>query len=175
MTSRWIYLFIFILCLGLVLKVDSQDVAEGVVKFTRLYTDSLGDTRLLDCTVQAMERKKLPGGESPQYVRDLGNITSGLMLTQMQGDNPWHQCPTSQFVVVLEGSWFINTTAGDYIEMGPGHVLYQDDYKGLVVNGVSPVHFSGSLHDAPCNQMIVSTASREAVPNDFSCDWVDFV
>ncbi|GMI11326.1 hypothetical protein TrLO_g7761 [Triparma laevis f. longispina] len=148
-------------------------VEEGIVKFTRLYTDSNGDTHLKDCTVQAMEKKLLPGGESPQYVRDLGDIATGVTLTQMSGDNPWHQCPTSQFVIVLDGAWFVNATSGDYIEMGPGHVLYQDDYKGLEVNGgFLPMHYSGSVGEEPCNQMIISAAGRDAVVDDISCNWV---
>ena len=147
---------------------------EGIIKFTRLYTNLTGFTKLQDCTIQSMERKILPGGENPQYVRDLGgNFSTGLIITQMSGDNPWHQCPTSQFVVVLEGSWFVNTTDSGYVEMGPGSVLYQDDYKGLEVNGVKPMHYSGSLNDKPCNQIIISAANREALIDDMSCDWVD--
>ena len=170
-------------------------VTPGVIKFTRLYVDSEGLTHIQDCTVQNMEKKPLPGGKSNQYVR---NITSdiqpsSIILTQQIGNNPWHQCPTSQFVVTIDGTWFINSrylstqnlskralfihspntaTSGDYVEMSHGHVLYQDDYKGLVLpNGVRPVHFSGVVGDEPCNQMVISTASKKVSIDDKSCDW----
>ena len=29
--------------------------------------------------------------------------------------------------------------------MGPGDVLYQDDFRGRLVGGVKPVHYSGAL------------------------------
>ena len=162
-----------LILLSSVTTIASSAPDQGIVKFTRLYTSSTGETKLQDCTVQAMEKKLLPGGETPQFVRDLGNFSTGVILTQMSGDNPWHQCPTSQFVVVLEGSWFVNTTDNGYIEMGPGSILYQDDYKGLEVNGVKPMHYSGSLNDKPCNQIIISAANQETMIGDTSCDWVD--
>eukprot|EP00971_Amphidinium_carterae_P063660 1259718-Amphidinium_carterae.1 len=61
----------------------------------------------------------------------------------LPGDNPWHPCPSPQFVVTLAGAWYINTTDGDYIEFNAGDLLYQDDSKGLIVSGVEPVHYSG--------------------------------
>ena len=63
-------------------------------------------------------------------------------------------------------------TSGDYIEMSQGHVLYQDDYKGLIMpNGVRPVHYSGVVGAEPCNQMVISTGLKHASIDDKSCDW----
>mmetsp|Transcript_8409 Transcript_8409/g.16868 ORF Transcript_8409/g.16868 Transcript_8409/m.16868 type:complete len:175 (-) Transcript_8409:66-590(-) len=170
-------MFALLLTLLLASQGLASDPDAGVVRFTRLYSSSDGETHLQDCTIQDMEKKMLPGGKFPQFVRDLGDLSSGLVFTQMMGENPWHQCPTSQFVVVLEGSWSVNVTSSvegesKYVEMGPGHVLYQDDYKGVTINGVEPVHYSQSVGEAPCNQIIISTA-REYVLDDLSCDWVD--
>ena len=90
----------------------SSYVQPGVIKFTRLYVANDGLTHLQDCSVQNLIKKNLPGGKTAQYVR---NITSdiaptGIIMTQQIGDNPWHQCPTSQFVVTLDGTWYINST-----------------------------------------------------------------
>ena len=72
----------------------------------------------------------------------------------------------------MSGSWRVNTTDGNSLTMGPGHVLYQDDYAGLTVGGVSPVHYSSSVGGA-CNQLVVSVAGKKASFDDRSCDWVD--
>jgi hypothetical protein len=85
----------------------------------------------------------------------------------MLGDNPWHQCPKVQFVVPLEGSWFVNTTDGGYISMGPGHVLFQEDSPDSLPNAM---HYSGS-NNGPCNQMVLQLNERPILDND-SCDWV---
>ena len=55
--------------------------------------------------------------------------------------------------------------------MSAGHVLYQDNYQGLHVNGTLPVHFSAPVGGA-CNQLVVSAAGRKAVLDDQSCDFV---
>jgi len=148
----------------------------GVVEFTRMWVSSDGETHLQDCTMQNMTKVPLPGGENAQFVRDLDGVVepTQLIFTQMAADstNPWHQCPTAQFVVVLAGSWFVNTNDGASKVMEPGHVLYQDDYVGLTVNGTSPVHFSAAAEaGTPCNQLIVSAATRTAAIDDHSCDW----
>merc|ERR1712139_229696 len=97
------------------------------------------------------------------------------MGTQQTGANPWHACPTPQFVTTLAGSWFINSTDGGYVEFGPGDVLYQDDCKCLSVAGKTPVHYSGAL-GGPCNQLVMSVDTAPIVYNgdeeDDMCDWV---
>lgn len=68
---------------------------------------------------------------------------------------------------------FHAATAGDYVEMSHGHVLYQDDYQGLVLpNGVRPVHYSGVVGNESCNQMVISTATKQVSIDDTSCDWI---
>ena len=145
----------------------------GVLRFTRMWISSDGHTHLQDCTIQNMTRSPLPGGKVSQYVRDLKGVVdpTQLIFTQFpaKADNPWHQCPTAQFVIPMSGSWRVNTSDGDWLDMGPGHVLYQDDYNGLMVSGIAPVHYSSSVDG--CNQLVVSAASRKAAIDDRSCDW----
>ena len=52
---------------------------------------------------------------------------TGLVVTQQVGENPWHFCPSPQFVVTLEGSWYIRTSDGETTTFRPGDVLYQDN------------------------------------------------
>lgn len=86
-------------------------------------------------------------------MKDLnGLITpSNIILTQMVGENPWHKSPLTQFVTVLDGAWYVNTTDGDSIVMERGHVLFQEDSEA---NPVGAEHYSGSAFEHPCNQMV---------------------
>lgn len=149
-------------------------VAEGTIRFNRLWVSADGKTHLKSCTVQNLTRTPLPGGKTAQYVRSVGKAVppSNLIFTQQTGDNPWHQCPTTQFVVTLAGRWFVNTTDGESVVMGPGDVLFQDDFKGREVGGVQPVHFSGAV-DGPCNQLVISAPEKDqsAGVGDPGCDW----
>mmetsp|Transcript_46751 Transcript_46751/g.109051 ORF Transcript_46751/g.109051 Transcript_46751/m.109051 type:complete len:197 (+) Transcript_46751:32-622(+) len=145
----------------------------GVINFTRLWVDEAGRTRLKRCQLPGLEKKGSFG--TTQYVRDLvGSVApADLVFTQQLGDNPWHPCPSPQFVVTLAGAWYINTTDGDYIEFNAGDLLYQDDSKGLIVSGVEPVHYSGTI-GGPCNQLVISV-SRSPAPGSDSCDWPSLV
>ena len=69
----------------------------------------------------------------------------------MVGENPWHKSPLTQFVTVLDGAWYVNTTDGDSIVMERGHVLFQEDSEA---NPVGAEHYSGSAFGHPCNQMV---------------------
>jgi hypothetical protein len=135
---------------------------EGTIRFNRLWVSADGKTHLKSCTVQNLTRTPLPGGKTAQYVRSVGKAVppSNLIFTQQTGDNPWHQCPTTQIVVTLAGRWFVNTTDGDSVVMGPGDVLYQDDFKGREVDG-------------PCNQLVISAPEKDqsAGVGDPGCDW----
>ena len=59
-----------------------------------------------------------------QYVRAFSNSDdfelTGLVVTQQVGENPWHFCPSPQFVVTLEGSWYIRTSDGKTTTFRPG-------------------------------------------------------
>jgi hypothetical protein len=59
-----------------------------------------------------------------QYVRAFSAsddfALTGLVVTQQVGENPWHYCPSPQFVVTLEGSWYIRTSDGKTTTFKPG-------------------------------------------------------
>ena len=54
---------------------------------------------------------------------------TGLVVTQQVGENPWHFCPSPQFVVTLEGSWYIRTSDGKTTTFKPGDILYKPVWK----------------------------------------------
>ena len=102
-----------------------------------------------------------------QYVRAFSASNdfkmTNFVVTQQVGDNPWHFCPSPQFVICLEGSWFIQTSDGKTTTFYPGDVLYQDNtashpYAHNRASGLAPAgaqHFSGAAGDKPCNQLVV--------------------
>lgn len=66
----------------------------------------------------------------------------------------WHPSPALQWVVPLSGRWFIETQAGERIEMGPGDIHWgadlADDSPASLIG-----HRSGQIGDQPCVQMMV--------------------
>ena len=73
----------------------------------------------------------------------------------------------AQFVVTLEGSWYIRTSDGKTTTFEPGDVLYQDNsaehpLAKLGASGQAPSgaqHWSGA-QGGPCNQLVLGVKPR---------------
>jgi hypothetical protein len=93
-----------------------------------------------------------------------------VVFTTLQGDNPWHYCPSPQIVVCTGGrGWYIRTSDGHTTKLPKGSILYQDNTEQhplatgeLLALGKSSddaphkgQHFSGSIDEQPCNQLII--------------------
>jgi hypothetical protein len=90
---------------------------------------------------------------------------TNVIFTALQGENPWHHCPTPQLVVCLRGGWYVKTTDGIRVDLLPGDVIYQDntaDHPAARTGTHAAMHFSGSLdNDEPCDQMIVQLELKD--------------
>eukprot|EP00928_Gymnodinium_smaydae_P086867 TRINITY_DN71279_c0_g1_i1.p1 TRINITY_DN71279_c0_g1~~TRINITY_DN71279_c0_g1_i1.p1 ORF type:complete len:185 (-),score=11.92 TRINITY_DN71279_c0_g1_i1:122-676(-) len=134
---------------------------EGNISYVHLWVSADGETHLADCLVQGLVSKKLPGGQSVQYVQNLFDVVPGLnstnvIVTQQVGPNPWHHCPQTQFVVTLSGTWFVKATDGSQRHLPPGTWLFQDDTSKhpAAKNGTRrAMHYSEA--EGPCNQMVL--------------------
>ena len=133
---------------------------EGIISYHHMYVDAEGNTRIKrDCSFGELIKKGYAG--TPQYVRDFKGAfnVKTMVVTQQFGPNPWHYCPSPQFVVTLSGQWYIETGDGDIIVMTPGDVLYQDNTKDhpLAREGTRAAqHYSGVVPDTgPCNQLVI--------------------
>lgn len=146
-------------------------VAEGEIRFVRLWVSSDNHTHLTHCHVTNLTKKASFG--TAQYVRDLTAALPPhkLVVTQQIGANPWHFCPSPQVVVTLAGSWYINTTDGDSVVLHPGDWLFQDDSADNPGQGK---HYSGPTTDGPCNQLVLAVdrlPEVHAPAASVSCDW----
>mmetsp|Transcript_85893 Transcript_85893/g.134309 ORF Transcript_85893/g.134309 Transcript_85893/m.134309 type:complete len:188 (-) Transcript_85893:143-706(-) len=146
---------------GLATNAVASQPITGIINYVHVWTSADGETHLEDCEVKNLAEKKLPGGESAQYVRDLAASVSGLnqsyvIVTQQLGPNPWHHCPGTQFVVTLSGTWFVNTTDGAQRFLPPGTWLFQDDsakHPAAEAGTRKAMHYSEAV--GPCNQLVI--------------------
>jgi hypothetical protein len=69
----------------------------------------------------------------------------------------WHPSPALQWVVPLSGRWFIETQAGERVEMGPGDIHWGADIEGIS-EASRRGHRSGQVGDVACVQMMVQFA-----------------
>ncbi len=123
-----------------------------------MYVGEDGLTHLKrDCYFGSLQKKGYSG--SPQYVRvfDKEFKIKTMIVTQQFAENPWHYCPSPQFVITTKGSWYIETGDGDRIEFRVGDVLYQDniaEHPMAIAGTQRAMHYSGPV-GGPCNQLVL--------------------
>jgi len=103
--------------------------AKGSIRYRQLWVSEDGVTHIDEHECGKLETKDFTstGGDAAlQYVRAFSDsedfALTGLVVTQQVGENPWHFCPSPQFVVTLEGSWYIRTSDGKTTTFRPGDV-----------------------------------------------------
>ena len=142
-----------------VLAPSSRPLAplEGALTYHHMYVGEDGLTHIKrNCRFGSLEKKGYAG--TPQYVRNFASDfkVKTMVVTQQFAENPWHYCPSSQFVVTTAGRWYIETGDGDRIEFEVGDVLYQDNtaqHPMAVAGTQRAMHYSGAL--GPCNQLVI--------------------
>lgn len=62
------------------------------------------------------------------YKYNNDTISGGALAVQQTDTNPWHHPPSSQIVITLAGTWYIqpNDYSGRKM-LPPGSILYQDN------------------------------------------------
>jgi len=140
-------------------------------KYWRLWVSTDGHTHISQTSISDFEMKGY--SKAPQAVRERG-IPEPVktVFTQLPRafDNPWHYCPTSQFVFVTKGSWWIQTTDGTRVTLGTNDLLYQDNSEAVaeLLGDVglenAGKHASGTDDDL-CQQVIVQV-KRDPVLNE---------
>ena len=128
-----------------------------MLEYTHMYVGSDGLTHLKrSCKFGSLVKKGYAG--TPQYVRSFASDfqVKDMVVTQQFAENPWHYCPSPQFVITTQGRWYIETGDGDRIEFSAGDVLYQDntaEHPMATAGTQRAMHYSGAI--GRCNQLVI--------------------
>ena len=86
--------------------LSTTPAAKGAIRYRQLWVSADGLTHIDEHECGKLETKDFTstGGDAAlQYVRAFSNsddfALTGLVVTQQVGENPWHFCPSPQFVV----------------------------------------------------------------------------
>ena len=87
--------------------LSTAPAAKGAIRYRQLWVSADGITHIDEHECGKLETKDFTstGGDAAlQYVRAFSNsddfALTGLVVTQQVGENPWHFCPSPQFVAV---------------------------------------------------------------------------
>lgn len=130
--------------------------------YWHVWTDDEGVSHQTRCALTNFAKKSMGGKAAPQWNDDLLQSEAHLLFVELPvgwvGD--WHENPKPQWIVVLEGRWFVETMDGNRVEMGPGEVSFGGDQNAKPDGEGQVGHRSGTVGDRPCRLMLVQLDER---------------
>ncbi len=135
--------------------IDS--VQSPRMPYWHVWTDEAGATHQSHCELSAFRLESMGGKAAAQWNDRLLTAASSVLFSVLPvgwvGD--WHENPKPQWIVPLSGVWFVETTDGTRVEMGPGEISFGGDQRARPDKNGCVGHRSGTVGDAPAVLMVV--------------------
>lgn len=122
-----------------------------------VWVDPAGGTHQTRCVIAGFKPFPLGKGVEDIYVDKTTQKPTSIWIAQFPKGwvGAWHENPKPQWVVPLSGRWYVETTDGHRVEMGPGDASFGGD-QGSKPDAKGHVgHLSGTIGDAPITLMFV--------------------
>lgn len=133
------------------------DPEKPTIPYWHLWADEAGATHQTRCELTHFQWQGMGGKASPQWNDHLLAGETSLLLSVLPigwtGD--WHENPKPQWIAVLSGRWFVESTDGIRVEMGAGEFSFGGDQHARPDRQGRVGHRSGALGEEPCRLMIV--------------------
>lgn len=130
--------------------------AGSVATYYRLVRGASGVSTVTPAELTGFAPRSVGGCAAPTEAKDVpgrfDNVSFLILPVGWVGD--WHESPHPQWVVALQGHWFIEAQDGTSVEMGPGDLHWGADQDTATVDG-GRGHRSGQLGDVPCLLMMI--------------------
>ena len=111
----------------------AQNVSSdpGILKYVRIYSDSIGETHFEDLRIKLDETDFAPPAP-PIYTSDLISSTSYGFLSVLPGwEGDWHPTPKRQYIIYLSGIIEAEVSDGEIRHFGPGSITLVEDTSGI--------------------------------------------
>jgi hypothetical protein len=115
-----------------VVKANAQErfTDPGILKYVRVYSDSIGETHFEDLEINLDEIDFAPQAP-PIYTSDIISSTSYGFLSVLPGwESGWHPTPKRQFIIYLSGIIEAEVSDGEIRQFGPGSITLVEDTSG---------------------------------------------
>lgn len=135
-----------------------QSPGAPSLDYWHVWTDDDGTTtRQTRCRLAAFKCQSMGGRAAPQWNDVLATGEARVMIATLPAGwlGDWHGNPQPQWIVPISGCWFVETTDGTRIEMGPGELSFGGDQNCAADAAGRQGHRSGTVGDQPAVLMIV--------------------
>jgi hypothetical protein len=127
------------------------------ISYWHLWTDDGGVTHQTRCELTNFEMGSVGGKAQPQWNDSLftGKTIINFCVLPVGWNGDWHENPKPQWIAVLSGRWFVESTDGTRVEMGPGDLAFGGDQNSNPDKEGRTGHRSGTIGEEPCSLMTV--------------------
>ena len=127
------------------------------LSYWHVWADEDGVTHQTRCEISNFTMQSMGGRAAPQWNAPVFEGKTSILFCVLPvgwvGD--WHENPKPQWIVPLSGSWFVETTDGVRVEMGPGEFSFGGDQNAKEDAQGRTGHRSGTVGDAPAAMVVV--------------------
>lgn len=145
--------------------------APAPLGYWHLWTDEAGVSRQTWCQLPGFVMGVLGPGDSPQWSLDLFKDGNAFLTELPPGwSASWHMNHVPKWIVVLRGSWYVESMDGQRQVFGPGDFSFGGDQNCVADQQGRIGHLSGQVGEVPCLQLILQRnddAWRAALPGSF--------
>lgn len=127
------------------------------IPYWHLWTDADGITHQTRCELTNFEMGSVGGKAQPQWNDSpfAGKTIIVFCVLPVGWNGDWHENPKPQWISVLSGRWFVESTDGTRVEMGPGDLAFGGDQNSKPDKQGRTGHRSGTIGEEPCSLMTV--------------------
>jgi hypothetical protein len=140
---------------------ETAPPAKPSVNYWHLWTDARGRSHLTLCPMGSFLLQSMNKPADPQWQDRLSGSGRVIFTVQpAQWNGAWHEDPRVQWVVPLDGAWFVEAQDGKRVEMGPGVVFLGEDQNTVPDAQGRKGHVSGNVGDGAVALMVVQTDAK---------------
>ncbi|MGD9922309.1 MAG: cupin domain-containing protein [Pseudorhodoplanes sp.] len=131
--------------------------ATAKIAYWHLWADDRGATHQTRCELTSFELQSMGGKAAAQWNDCLlsGEATLLFAVLPVGWIGEWHTNPKPQWISVVSGRWFVESTDGIRVEMGQGDLAFGGDQNAAPDAQGRVGHRSGAIGSEPCALMIV--------------------
>lgn len=143
----------------------SVPLAKPNLWYWHIWTDKHGESHLTHCRITRFDLKSMAAPAQPQFqARQAASNAQVIFTTQPANwKGTWHEDPKVQWVIPMQGTWFIEAMDGKRVNLGPGDVLLGEDQNTKTDAKGHKGHLSGNVGSGPVNLMVVQLAVKPTI------------
>ena len=132
--------------------------------YPHVYTKPDGRSSIKTSTLAGFEEKSMGGNSGSQWNLEwLTEQPCTILFSELPADfdGDWHENPKPQWILPMEGGWWVETQDGKRAEFRVGELSFGGDQNTTPDADGNKGHRSGVLDGKPCRMMIVQLLDGE--------------